>query len=90
MANKVGFPRLLEASYEEDICNLRTLEDTLRDAYKHCEYQSFTYVHVDPATQVVGPFQLLPPHWPYFLFDMLERALSEMIREPTLERQRSR
>lgn len=34
----------------------------LRTRYRHCEYQSFRYVHVLPDTQHVGPVQLFPPH----------------------------
>jgi len=33
--------------------------------YKHCEYQSFEYLQVDPLAQHVGPVHPIPPHWPY-------------------------
>jgi len=36
----------------------------LLDAFRHWEYQSFEYWQVQPAWQVVGPVQLLPPHCP--------------------------
>jgi hypothetical protein len=34
--------------------------------HRHCEYQGFEYLHVDPATQVVGPLYPWPPHCPHF------------------------
>ena len=30
---------------------------------RHCQYQSFEYVHVDPAAQTVGPVHPIPPHY---------------------------
>lgn len=39
--------------------------DSLPSLYKHCQYQSFCFWHVDPAAHVFGPFQLMPPHCPH-------------------------
>lgn len=33
--------------------------------HKHCEYQSFEKVQVDPAAHAFGPVHPLPPHCPH-------------------------
>lgn len=32
--------------------------------YRHCEYQSLTFVQVHGAAHAVGPVNPFPPHWP--------------------------
>ncbi len=41
------------------------MSDRRKPGYKHCEYQSFEYLQVDPLAQHVGPVHPIPPHWPY-------------------------
>jgi len=66
----VGPPGLAEVV---DVCVTKVVDDDegrgvvvggFVEPGRHCEYQSFWYVQVQPETQVVAPVQPIPPHWP--------------------------